>query len=77
MEREPRVLQQRVQILPVKRRHREADERVRGEEDKGKEGNRDGRLNGKHPRAQSWRQIAPKPCGRRAEQCDNQHPKQH
>ena len=77
MESQTGVLQQRVQILPVKRWHGQTQERVRGEQDEGKESHGNRRLNRQHTRPQGGRQVGSEPRGHRAEQGDDQHPQQH
>ncbi len=76
MKGEARILQERVQILPVKGRHGQARERVGGPQDKGKKRHRHRGLHRQHPRAQAWRQIAPEPSRAGAKKRQDQHPKQ-
>ena len=76
MERETGVLQKRVQILTVERRRFEPQERVGCEQDEGEKRHCDRGLHRQHPGAQGRRQAFAKPGRHRAEQCQDQHPKQ-
>ena len=71
------VLQERVQVLPVKGRRAHAQKGVRGEKDERQKGHPNRRLYREHPRAQARRQVAAKPRGHRPEKRHDQHPKQH
>ena len=62
------VLQQRVQILPVKRWHSQPQEWIRGEQDKPEKCHGNRRLNRQNPRLQGGGQVPPEPCGHRAKQ---------
>ena len=71
------VLQERVEVLPVEGRHRHAQERVGGEQDKEEKRHADHGLNTQHPRPQRGRQVGAEPRHRRAKERDNEHPQEH
>ncbi len=77
MDREAQVLQDRVHAPAVKRRRRQAQERVRGEEDESEEAGADHALDREHARAQVRRQAGTEPGHGRAEQRQDQHPQDH
>ena len=58
MNRETRILQERIEILPLDRRRQDPRERVRREQDEEQEGRRDPRLDTKHERAEVDRHAA-------------------
>jgi hypothetical protein len=76
VEGQARVLQQRVEVLAVRRRRPDPLERVRGEQGKQQEADADQALDGEHPGAQPRRQIASEQRHRRAEQRQDQDPQQ-
>jgi hypothetical protein len=77
MEGEAGILQQRVEAVAVGRRRHEAEERVRGEQNEGEEGDADQSLHRERPGAQRGRQVDAEGGERRAEQRQDQHPEQH
>jgi len=77
VKREPRILQQGVEILPVEGGHRQPLERVRGKYDEGEKGHADHRLHTQDTRPQSGWKIAAEPCRHRTEKRHDQHPQQH
>ncbi len=77
MKSEARILQQGVQILPVKGRHRQTQERIGGKENKGEKRHPDRGLNCQNAGLQRLRQSTTKDRGHSAKQGNDQHPKQH
>ena len=77
MKGQTRILQQRVQILTIKRRERKTDKRVRCKNDKANEGHSDRPLHSQSCRPKSIRQITAKPRRTGPEQCEDEHPEQH
>ena len=77
MEGEAGVLQQRVQVAPVRRRREDAREGIRGQDGEGEEADGDPGLHAQHARAQGRRQVAPEARDRGAEQRQDQDPEQH
>ena len=77
MHREPDVLQDRVEVAPLGRRLRDAQERVRGDQDEEIERAGDPGLHGEHVGAQCVRQVSSEQRDQRAEDAQDQHPQQH
>ena len=77
MNREARILQDRVEIAALERRVGDAQERVGGQQDEEKEGDRDPGLHAEHVGLEPRRQIAAEQRDQRAEQRQDQHPQQH
>ena len=77
MDREPGVLQNRIEVAPLEGRGRESLERVRGQENEGEEGHADQALNGERVGAQGAWQSAAKQGDERAEDRQNEDPQQH
>ena len=77
MKGEAAILQYRVQSVAVEWRRDEAQERVRGEQDKQQETDADHRLHGQHAGAQSGRQIAAEHRHRCPEQAEHEDPEDH
>ena len=77
MEGEARVLQQRVEVLPVRRRGREACERVGGEEGEADEGADHHGLDPQHARAERRRQVPVQHRHQTAEDRQGDDPEQH
>ena len=76
MEGEAWILQQRVELLPLKRCGREARERVRGEQGEQDEGAADHRLHGEGAGFEARWQIVAEERDQRAEEAEDQHPQQ-
>ena len=76
MKGEARVLQQRVQILPVHWRDSQPQEGVRGEQKKSQKGHPDHALHGQHTGPQGGRKVAAKPGHAGAVERQDQHPEQ-
>ena len=74
MDRERRILKDRVKPLPFDRRLSDARKRVRGRNDKEHEGGRDGALDRQDRRPQIERQICAEKPDRRAKKRKDQHP---
>jgi hypothetical protein len=77
VDRKPDVLQHRVEVLPLGGRGIEPQKGVRGEDDEGDESRRDQALDRKHARVQACRQTVPEKRDQRAEDREDQRPKQH
>ncbi len=77
MEGERRVLQHRVQPLPVERRRVETGEGIRGDDDEEEEGHADRALYGEHIGLKLPRQVGAEGRDRGAEQRQDQHPQHH
>ena len=77
MDREPDVLEDRVQVLALERRRLEAGEGVRGQKDEEQEGGADPALHGEDAGAERARQVRPEAGDERAEEGEDQHPQKH
>ncbi len=77
VEGEAGVLQERVEVVAVDRRVREAEERVRGEQDEAEEGDGDRRLDAEDAGAEGGGQVAAPPGDHGAEEGQDEHPEQH
>ena len=77
MDREPDILQQRIEVASLGRRARDAQERIRARENKEIKRRRDPGLNAERIGAQARRQILAKGRDHRAEHAQDQHPEQH
>ena len=77
MHREANVLQHRVEVAALDRRARDAQKRIRGDEDEQIECSRDPALHRQHMRTQRQRQIVAESGDQAAEQRQDKHPEQH
>ena len=76
MKGEAGVLQQRIEVISIKRRRYQPQKRVGGEQHERQKCDTDHRLNRQNARAQGWRQVAPECGDKRAKQRKNQYPEQ-
>ncbi len=74
MERQTRVLQQRIEVAPVQRRRVEAQERIGGEKRKRQKAGGDQALDRKHPRTQRHRQVRTQKRYGKPEERQDEHP---
>ncbi len=77
VDREARVLKDRVQVAPLERGGRQALERVRGQQDEQQEGGADQALHGERVGPERPRQGAAEHGDHAAEDRQDQHPQQH
>ncbi len=71
------VLQQRIQVITVRRRRDEPRKGVRGGEQEGEEAHRDQAHDAEHTRHHVFRQVAREYRHRRAPETEDQYPQQH
>ena len=76
MNRQARVLQQRIQVIAVERRGLDSREGVGGKEGQSKKRRRKRALNAEDARLEFRRQAVSKPRNRNAEQSQNQYPEE-
>jgi hypothetical protein len=74
MDREAEVLQDRIEIAPLERRRHDAQERVRSDQNKQIERNRDPGLHRQYRRLEARRHVAPERGHQRTEHGQDEHP---